>query len=253
MAALAAVMAGAGGARGATILQNGAFDSGAGGWTLIGGASVVATAEPPDNPYGRIPDGGLVFLYQTAMSAAPGFDVSFDYFTGLMSPAFPSPGAFPDTAFASIHFGALESELRPELFQSGGSVILFDFDAANGLRELLHGATLTASPLRSGWTRFSGTIEGLPGQPWVSITFQNLNGNGTAADSAFLVDNVEVAPIPEQGAAALTLMAVFAATVRRRRRDANRSATLPEASRAGRAQCALRLRSRETTSSTRLR
>ena len=141
-------------ARSATLILNGAFDSGGTGWSLLGGAEVVATGEPGDNPYGRIPDGPLVLLYQKAVSEAPLIRVRFDYFTGLMSPQFQSPGAFPDTAFASVQFGGSEAGLRPELFQSASSLALFDYDGANGLQSLVAGATVLPSPARPGWTRF---------------------------------------------------------------------------------------------------
>jgi hypothetical protein len=219
---LAAEIAGSEPSLAGTMLVNGGFDGGAGGWTLIGGASVVTTGEPFDNPYGRLPDGGQVFLYQEASSAAPGFTVSFDFFSGLMSAAFPSPGGFPDTAFASMYFGASEGELRPELFQSGDSVTLFDYDAANGTNALLTGATLTNSPARSGWTRFSGSIAGVSGQPFFALTFQNVNGNGVPADSAFLVDNVEVEAIPEPGTAWTVLAMITGFSLLRRFRGRER-------------------------------
>ena len=38
--------------------------------------------------------------------------------------------------------------MRPELFQSGATRGLFDYDAANGMRGLPAGATLTGSPAR---------------------------------------------------------------------------------------------------------
>src|SRR5262245_37446476 len=89
--AFAAGILGAGSATGAILTVNAGFGTGAAGWTLIGGATVVATGDPSDNPYGRLPDGAGVFLYQTVTTNAPVVRITFDFFTGLMSPVFPSP------------------------------------------------------------------------------------------------------------------------------------------------------------------
>lgn len=211
-----AVMTGSA-ARGATVLVNGTFSGGSSGWTLLGGATVVVTGEVSDNPYARVPDGALAFLYQKSLSPAPRMLLSFDYFTGLMSPQFPSPGGFPDTVFATLYFGAEEAGVQPEVFLASASLPLFDFDAANGLHSLLTGATVTPSPARSGWTRFFASVDLPNGQPWFALTFQNLNANGTAADSSFLVDNVEAFAIPEPASLSLTV-AVAALMCRQRRR-----------------------------------
>lgn len=196
-------------AHGATLLVNGTFDAGAARWSMLGGASVIVTGEPLDNPYARVPDGALAMLYQEAATPVPQLLVSFDYFTGFMSPLFPSPGAFPDTAFASLFFGADEAAVQPELFLSGSLVGLFDYDARSGLSALLAGATTGPSPARAGWSRFSALVDVPDGQPWFALTFQNFNANGTAADSAFLVDNLEVFPIPEPAAPLLMLTALL--------------------------------------------
>lgn len=187
---------------GANLLtQNGGFDSGAAGWHLSGGAEVVATGDPDDDPFARVPDGGVVFLYQKVTAPAPSFSVSFDFFTGLMNPAFPSPGGFPDTAFGTVYYGASEAGLAPEQFQSDGAFELLSYDATNGLRGTPSSATVSASSTRPGWRRFEGTFAGVSGQPFLALTFQNLDGNGVRGDSALLVDNVFLlavpAPIPE--------------------------------------------------------
>jgi hypothetical protein len=200
VAALAVVWAMAGGLMAQGVISfNGGFDSGLAGWTAVGGAGVVATGESNDNPFGRVPDGALTFLYQRGSSLAPVFEVSFDYFTGLMNSSFPSPGGFPDTLFATVYFGATAGGLAPEALRSGAAVSLFDFDAANGLGGLLPGAAVRPSPARAGWNRFEGTFDAVLGQPHWAVTFQNLNGNGIAGDSAFLVDNLQLVAIPEPG------------------------------------------------------
>ena len=145
---LGAVCSLAGAARGGTLLVNGTFDAGAGGWTKLGGTAIIATGELSDNPYARLPDGALTLLYQKAFSPAP--------------------------------------QVAP-------------------------------SPARAGWHRFSALVNVPNGQPWLALTFQNLNGNDTAADSAFLVDNVEMLPIPEPTGTTLLLAGgLFCLTCRRR-------------------------------------
>jgi hypothetical protein len=214
---LGAVCSLAGAARGGTLLVNGTFDAGAGGWTTLGGTAIIATGELSDNPYARLPDGALTLLYQKAFSPTPQLKLAFDFFTSLMSPQFPSPGAFPDTAFVSILFGANEAAVQPEVFLSGSLLGLFDYDASNGLNALLPGASVAPSPARAGWHRFSALVNVPDGQPWLALTFQNLNGNGTAADSAFLVDNVEMLSIPEPtGTTLLLASSLFCLTCRRR-------------------------------------
>jgi hypothetical protein len=180
-----------------TLSFNGTFDAGAAGWIMSGGAVVVAAGEADDDPHGRMPDGPLVFLYQRMSSSAIGFRISFDFFAGSMSPAFPSPGGFPDTAFGTVYFAATAAGLRPELLESGASVGLFDFDAVNGLRGVLVGATVEDSPDRRGWRRFSSLVDSVAGQPHFAVTFQTLDGNGMPGDSAFLVDNLFVIEVPE--------------------------------------------------------
>lgn len=212
----AAILFLAGPARGATLLVNGMFDAGTDGWTTIGGAAVITTGDLSDNRYARVPDGALVQLYQKARSPAPQVQVSFDFFTGLMSPLFPSPGAFPDTVFASVYFGAEESAVQPEVFRSGSLLGMFDYDARAGLSALLPGAGIGPSLSRPGWSRFSATVNVPDGQPWLALTFQNLNASGTAADSVFLVDNLEVFSIPEPAAPLLALAVLLTGTRRHR-------------------------------------
>ena len=59
-------------------------------------------------------------------------------------------------------------------------------------------------------------LGGVPGQPHFSLTFQTLNGNGTPGDSAFLVDNLEVLPIPQPTGAVLLLAGGLLCLTRRR-------------------------------------
>jgi hypothetical protein len=200
----------------ATLLQNGAFSGGADGWTLSGGAAVIVTGELNDNPYARLPDGPLVIGFQKAENALGLLGVTFDFFPGLMSTKFPSPGGFPDTAFATLFFGESEAAVRPAEFAAASTLNLFDFDAVNGLRGLPSGAVTGPSPARPGWVRYSATFPMPAGQPWLALTFQNLNANGTAGDSAFLVDNVDVFSIPEPSVA-LLLAGGLLALIRRRR------------------------------------
>lgn len=176
---------------------NGTFDAGQFGWILSGGGEVVLTEEPDDDPFALLPDGGLVFLYQKVASAAPFFEVSFDFLTELVSANFPSPGGFPDTIFATMYFGPVEEELRPEILQTGASITLFDYDAVNGPRGVLEGAMLSESPFRPGWLRFEGGFGAIAGQPHLALTFQALDGNGAPGDSLFLVDNVRLVAVPE--------------------------------------------------------
>ena len=42
-------------------------------------------------------------------------------------------------------------------------------------------------------SRFEGQFAAIPGQPFLAVTFQNLDGNGVRGDSALLVDNVMLA------------------------------------------------------------
>jgi len=213
------------------LTQNPGFDAGAAGWSWAGGAEVVATSDPDDNPFARVPDGGLVFLYQKVTTPAPAFSVSFDFFTGLMNPAYPSPGSFPDTAFGTVYSGATDAGLAPELFKSDGAFDLLTYDATNGLRGTPSSATVSASSARPGWRRFEGTFAGIPGQPFLALTFQNLDGNGVRGDSALLVDNVFLmavpAPIPEPtsgltAALGCSLVAAWAFWRRRRVRKTAR-------------------------------
>jgi hypothetical protein len=127
-----------------------------------------------------------------------------------MSPDFPSPGAFPDTVFASVLFGANAAALEPESFAYDDFIGLFDYDAVNGFLpgSVLTGASVTASAVRAGWMHFDGAFDALPGLPAFAVTFENLDGNGTPRDSAFLVDNLEVgftAVVPDSGATILML------------------------------------------------
>jgi hypothetical protein len=187
---------------------NGGFDAGEDGWLFSGGATVVATGEPNDNPFGRVPDGPLVFLYQKMSSAAAQFTLSFDFFTEAMSTTFPSPGGFPDTSFATIYFAPTDPALRPELLLSGAALTVFDFDAVNGLQSMLPGAIIGDSPARPGWRQFAGNFSSIEGQPFFAVTFQTLNANGVAGDSAFYVDNLHVAVVPEPAAVTGLLLLV---------------------------------------------
>jgi hypothetical protein len=185
---------------------NGTFDAGEFGWIFSGGGEVVITGEPDDDPFALLPDGGLVFLYQKVSSPAPFFEVSFDFFTDLITADFPSPGGFPDTVFGTIYFGPSEEELRPELLQAGASISLFDYDAVNGLRGVLESAALTESLLRPGWMRFDGKFSAIAEQSHLALTFQALNGNGLPGDSLFLVDNVLLVAVPEPSTIQLGLL-----------------------------------------------
>jgi len=202
--------AGAGSGPAATLLADGTFDSAGSDWTRLGGAAVITTGELLDNPYARVPDGPLVMLYQIAGVTAPRLSVTFDFFTGLMNPLFPSPGGFPDTAFATVYFGESRAALQPDAFAAGATRELFDYDAAKGLRGQPAGSVIAPSPVRPGWQRFSLTLAVPDGQPWFSLTFQNLNANGTPGDSALLVDNVDVLAIPEPSAALLAAAGLLA-------------------------------------------
>jgi hypothetical protein len=200
-----------------TVLTNGGFDFGDSGWHTSGGASVIASGDLHDNPFSILPDGALVFLYQTSFSPAPQLALTFDFFTGLMSPSFPSPGGFPDTAFASVYFGADESAVNPGLFLAASALALFDYDAVNGLQTSLGGALIGDSPARPGWSRFSARVDVPADQGWFALSFQNLNANGIPGDSAFLVDNLEAIPVPEATRTALLLAGgVFFLTRRRK-------------------------------------
>lgn len=181
------------------LTQNGGFDSGAVGWSLFGGAEIVATAEPGDDPFARVPDGGVVLLYQEVAVSAPAFRVAFDFFTGLMAGGFPSPGGFPDTAFVTVYSGVTAADLAPEQFQSDGAIGLLEYDAVNGLRGTSPGTGIGANGARPGWSRLEGVFATIPGQPFLALTFQNLDGNGVRGDSAWLVDNVQVVAVPEMG------------------------------------------------------
>ncbi len=132
-------------------------------------------------------------LFQTVAVGAEfaGFQLSFDVLNGL-SPTVPE-GAFPDSFFATVYLGtsAFGPSLDSAVFDE--AVALFDMDAG-GFFGVAAGATFSASPKGSAWTRYTLTFDTtgvFEGGGFLTVAFQFFNLNTLGSDSTVAVDNVD--------------------------------------------------------------
>ncbi len=187
---------------GASLLVNGEFASSLTGWHTEG--TVFDTGEAA-----VLSDQGgpRAVVFQTVAVPGPvaGLVLTFDFFNALSSVA--GLGQTPDTVFFTAFLGAraFGADYAGGVFDTAVPLLDADF---RGAVNFAPGLTAAPSPKGAGWTRY--TIP-LADAAFATVGFEFIDGNGTASDSTAAVDNVslEVLPIPEPHALALTAGALL--------------------------------------------
>lgn len=196
--------------------MNADFASGLDGWSTLG--SVTA-----DDGGAKLSDDGAFYsaLYQSEALASGLHTISFDFRAELSSDVPGGPFGFADTVFTSIYLtdDPMTFDLSPGSY--GDVIPLFDLDHAGAFGVA---GSIADSTERTGWQTFELVFQTTYAH--VIPTFELLDQNLVAGDSAFWVDNVRIdpserpsEPIPEPGAALLFATGSLVAGLRLRRRS----------------------------------
>lgn len=194
------------------LIVNSEFSVNSAGWSEVG--TVFTTGQ-----VAILSDQGgerVVLFQMVAVPAATtvSLALSFDFFNSL-SPVI-GLGETPDSVFFTAFLGA--TPFGPT-FEDGvfdQSVELLDADY-RGATNFPSTMIVAASPKGAGWTRYSLPV---PVSPFVTVSFEFIEGNATPGDSTAAVDNVFLIaqPIPEPSALATLLLAAGLVLTRRPRR-----------------------------------
>jgi hypothetical protein len=179
-------------------LTNGGFDTDLSGWNWSGVvAQVSGEARVGDDGAGS----GYSLLYQP-VTGAGFYSLDLDFFNGLSSDG--SGGAGPlDSFYATLYLTNDLGALDIPLGIYDDFLALFEMDA-NGVFNLIGGATLGPSPKGGGWQHFSLSFQSAYDN--LVPAFELLDQNFVDDDSSVYLDNVILsAVVPAPGP--LTLMA----------------------------------------------
>lgn len=196
--------------------MNADFESGLDAWSTVG--SVAA-----DDGGARLSDDGAYYsaLHQSEALAGGVYSISFDFRAELSSEVPGGPFGFADTVFASIYLAddPMAFDLSPGSYDD--AIALFDLDHTGAFGVA---GSIADSTRRAGWQTFEYAFQTT--YAYVIPTFELLDQNLVAGDSAFWVDNVRIdpserpsEPIPEPGASLLFAAGILVAGLRLRRRS----------------------------------
>ena len=163
-------------------LANGSFLENLAGWKAAWPVEVRAGEAVLDDR--QTPH---VFLFQAVRADAGFVSITFDFQSTLSDQA--APNAFRDSFYASLYEVANPSDFITEHDKFIASHGLMDMDASGPFDVQ---GTVSATPGRAGWSRFTGTVPVT--QPYVVVVFELYDLNFVVGDSAVHVDNVSVLP-----------------------------------------------------------
>jgi|GEM_PF-5184967 len=175
-------------------IVNSEFTVNTAGWSEVGTVFTTGQAAILSDQGGE-----RVVLFQMVavpVATTAALALSFDFFNSL-SPLI-GLGETPDSVFFTAFFG---TALFGPIFENGvfdQSMELLDADY-RGATNFPPGMVVAASPKGAGWTRYSLPV---PVSPFVTVSFEFIEGNATTGDSTAAVDNVFLIaqPIPTAGA-----------------------------------------------------